>query len=58
MRSLRLPGVSIRAEKVMRCGLTGTQFVVDVAAQVAARHCGPVLVKETGVPTAPAERDR
>lgn len=34
----------------------GAQFVVDVAAQVAARHCGPVLVKETGVPTAPAER--
>lgn len=31
VRSLGLPGVTIRAEKVMRCGLTGTHFVVDVA---------------------------
>jgi exo-beta-1,3-glucanase (GH17 family) len=30
------------------------RFVVDVVAQLAARHCGPILVKETGVPTAPA----
>lgn len=34
----------------------GAQFVVDVTAKVAATHCGPVLVKETGVPTAPADR--
>jgi len=34
----------------------GAQFVVDVTAQVAATHCGPVLVKETGVPTAPEDR--
>ncbi len=32
------------------------QFVVDVVAMLAQRHCGPVLVKETGVPTAPATR--
>ena len=30
------------------------RFVVNVAAEVAAVYCGPVLVKETGVPTAPA----
>jgi len=30
VRSLELPGVSIRATKVMRCGLTGTKFDVDV----------------------------
>lgn len=29
-------------------------FVVDVTRLLAARHCGPVLVKETGVPTAPS----
>ena len=31
-------------------------FGVDVAALLAARHCGPLLVKETGVPTAPARQ--
>lgn len=31
-------------------------FVVDVARLLAARHCGPVLVKETGVPTAPPDK--
>lgn len=33
---------------------TSAQFVVNVAADLAQRFCGPVLVKETGVPTAPA----
>ena len=31
------------------------QFVVNVVSKVAASYCGPILVKETGVPTAPAE---
>ena len=31
------------------------QFVVNVVAGVAPLACGPVLVKETGVPTAPAQ---
>jgi exo-beta-1,3-glucanase (GH17 family) len=30
------------------------QFVVNVLAKLTPRACGPVLVKETGVPTAPA----
>jgi exo-beta-1,3-glucanase (GH17 family) len=30
------------------------QFVVNVTGQLAQRYCGPVLVKETGEPTAPA----
>ena len=30
------------------------RFVVNVTTQLAAAFCGPVLVKETGVPTAPA----
>jgi exo-beta-1,3-glucanase (GH17 family) len=30
------------------------RFVVDVVGQLGARYCGPILVKETGVPTAPA----
>jgi exo-beta-1,3-glucanase (GH17 family) len=33
---------------------TAAQFVVNVAGQLAQRYCGPLLVKETGVPTAPA----
>jgi exo-beta-1,3-glucanase (GH17 family) len=33
---------------------TAAQFVVNVAAQLAQVYCGPVLVKETGMPTAPA----
>jgi len=33
---------------------TATQFVVNVAAELGQHFCGPVLVKETGVPTAPA----
>ncbi|MFN7588253.1 MAG: nickel insertion protein, partial [Planctomycetota bacterium] len=28
--SLQLPGVSLRAERVLRAGLSGTHFVVDV----------------------------
>lgn len=31
------------------------EFVVKVTAELSRVHCGPVLVKETGVPTAPAE---
>jgi len=31
------------------------QFVVNVVGQLANHYCGPILVKETGVPTAPAE---
>ena len=33
---------------------TAAQFVVNVAAELAQRFCGPIVVKETGVPTAPA----
>ncbi len=29
-------------------------FVVEVVSKLAQRYCGPILVKETGVPTAPA----
>ncbi|MDX2221173.1 MAG: hypothetical protein SFV21_00400 [Rhodospirillaceae bacterium] len=31
------------------------EFVVNVTAELARVYCGPILVKETGVPTAPAE---
>jgi exo-beta-1,3-glucanase (GH17 family) len=31
------------------------QFVVNVVTRLEAGYCGPILVKETGVPTAPAE---
>lgn len=34
----------------------GAQFVVNVVERLGRAHCGPVLVKETGVPTAPADR--
>ncbi|HYM41352.1 MAG TPA: hypothetical protein VET46_01170 [Steroidobacteraceae bacterium] len=33
---------------------TATQFVVNVAADLGRHFCGPILVKETGLPTAPA----
>lgn len=33
---------------------TAAQFVVNVVAQLTPLSCGPILVKETGVPTAPA----
>ncbi|TLZ33437.1 MAG: hypothetical protein E6K32_17930 [Gammaproteobacteria bacterium] len=33
---------------------TSAQFVANVVDELAAIHCGPILVKETGVPTAPA----
>jgi exo-beta-1,3-glucanase (GH17 family) len=32
---------------------TAAQFVVNVVDELARRACGPILVKETGVPTAP-----
>ena len=35
---------------------TAAQFVVNVVAQLARSFCGPILVKETGVPTAPPEQ--
>lgn len=31
------------------------QFVINVTTMLAKQYCGPILVKETGVPTAPAE---
>ena len=34
---------------------TAAQFVVNVVDLLAAAYCGPILVKETGVPTAPEE---
>jgi exo-beta-1,3-glucanase (GH17 family) len=33
---------------------TSAQFVVNVVSDLGAQFCGPILVKETGVPTAPA----
>jgi exo-beta-1,3-glucanase (GH17 family) len=33
---------------------TAAQFVVNVVSDLTRRFCGPVLVKETGIPTAPA----
>jgi exo-beta-1,3-glucanase (GH17 family) len=33
---------------------TAAQFVVNVTDQLAQVYCGPILVKETGMPTAPA----
>jgi exo-beta-1,3-glucanase (GH17 family) len=33
---------------------TAAQLVVNVVSELAAYACGPILVKETGVPTAPA----
>jgi exo-beta-1,3-glucanase (GH17 family) len=32
------------------------QFVVNVVGDLAKDYCGPILVKETGIPTAPAEK--
>jgi exo-beta-1,3-glucanase (GH17 family) len=32
------------------------QFVVNVVEKLATSYCGPILVKETGIPTAPAEK--
>ncbi len=32
---------------------TAAQFVVNVTSDLAGRFCGPLLVKETGIPTAP-----
>jgi exo-beta-1,3-glucanase (GH17 family) len=33
---------------------TAAQFVVNVAGQLQQGYCGPILIKETGMPTAPA----
>jgi exo-beta-1,3-glucanase (GH17 family) len=35
-------------------GENAAQFVADVVTKLAEVYCGPILVKETGVPTAPA----
>jgi exo-beta-1,3-glucanase (GH17 family) len=35
---------------------TGAQFVVNVAGDLTRDYCGPLLIKESGEPTAPAER--
>ena len=32
------------------------QFVLNVATQLSQEYCGPILVKETGIPTAPQEK--
>jgi len=32
------------------------QFVVNVVTKLAAGYCGPILVRETGIPTAPANK--
>jgi exo-beta-1,3-glucanase (GH17 family) len=32
------------------------QFVVNVVSKLAGSYCGPILVKETGIPTAPEEK--
>ncbi len=34
---------------------TAAQFVVNVADQLAQVYCGPIIIKETGMPTEPAE---
>jgi len=34
---------------------TDSQFVVNVAGQLGQGYCGPILIKETGMPTEPAE---
>lgn len=34
---------------------TSAQFVVNVVSELGARFCGPMLVKETGVPTGPTD---
>jgi hypothetical protein len=34
---------------------SAVEFVVNVAGGLAKSYCGPILVKETGLPTAPAE---
>jgi exo-beta-1,3-glucanase (GH17 family) len=36
---------------------TSAQFVVNVVSDLGTRFCGPLLVKETGIPTAPAAED-
>ncbi len=36
-------------------GDNAAQFVANVVTKLAAHYCGPILVKETGVPTAPAD---
>lgn len=33
----------------------GAEFVVGATREIRQRYCGPILVKETGVPTAPAD---
>jgi exo-beta-1,3-glucanase (GH17 family) len=35
---------------------TAVQFVVNVVSKLAESYCGPILVKETGIPTAPEDK--
>ena len=53
---LLLPNVHPVFESWFRAApdANAAQFVVDVVGQLGGRFCGPILVKETGVPTAPA----
>lgn len=52
VRSLGLPGVSVRATKVLRAGLAGTHFVVDIApaafVPMASTGAGPRLPLASG----------
>ena len=54
VRSLQLPGVSIRAEKVLRASLAGTHFVVDVGGAPADGNTFTPIVTPSGpsLPTA------
>lgn len=50
-----LPNVHPIFERWFRTASTGdaVQFVVNVVEKLGSSYCGPILVKETGIPTAP-----
>jgi hypothetical protein len=59
VRSLQLPGVSIRAAKVLRAGLSGTHFVVDLpGAAGSAVAFAPALATKLAVAAAPGHVHR
>jgi uncharacterized protein (TIGR00299 family) protein len=59
VRSLQLPGVAIRAEKVLRAGLSGTHFVVDVPGQGASPVAfAPAAAPRLAAAAAPAHVHR
>lgn len=59
VRSLQLPGVAIRAAKVLRAGLSGTHFVVDVPGQVgSAVAFAPALASRLANAAAPGHAHR